>query len=325
MSMKKFLVPALALVMLALTLTACGFVPASADTAYAAGNDYYICISPSDEELTASSASSPSDIVARTDTTGNVFFLQKSYYYKVSRYGSLYVMDGEFAALRFYIDGEVTDDMLVTSLPEGAAEASPLIPVTLAEGAAVRLTDGTYVTDADELFYIGAAAEGGSSIAFIAKNGASVKYGIADVSSFAPFTVSWHPVAEARRAELLAPEDPEPDVTDGDLTGGEPSDALRIILIIGIAVPALIIVFLLFKPVSGDKGYDKRKAMRRQEPERGGIDYDRARSYEADRDRYDRGYRDYERERPRDYDRDRDYGRDRDYDRGRDYDGRDRY
>ena len=149
MSMKKFLVPALALVMLALTLTACGFAPASADTAYAAGNDYYICISPSDEELTASSASSPSDIVARTDTTGNVFFLQKSYYYKVSRYGSLYVMDGEFAALRFYIDGEVTDDMLVTSLPEGAAEASPLIPVTLAEGAAVRLTDGTYVTDAD--------------------------------------------------------------------------------------------------------------------------------------------------------------------------------
>ena len=96
-------------------------------------------------------------------------------------------------------------------------------------------------------------------------------------------------------------------------------DWALVILIIGIAVPALIIVFLLFKPVSGDKGYDKRKAMRRQEPERGGIDYDRARSYEADRDRYDRGYRDYERERPRDY------GRDRDYDRGRDYDGRDRY
>ena len=145
-------------------------------------------------------------------------------------------------------------------------------------------------------------------------------YGIADASSFLSFTVGWHPVAETRRAELLAPEDPAPEVPDGDLTGGEPSDALRIILIIGIAVPALIIVVLIFKPVRSDaRGYDNRRKTVKER----GTDYDRARSYEADRDRYDRGYRDYERERARDYDG-RGYDG-RDYDRGRDYDsnGRD--
>ena len=149
---------------------------------------------------------------------------------------------------------------------------------------------------------------------------ANILYGVAEADKFESFSVPWHPLAEARRAELTAPEEPEQGddgAADGDLTGGEPSDALRIILIIGIAVPALIIVFLLFKPVAGGKrGYDKRKTMRRQDPEGGGIDYDRTRSYESDRDRYDRGYRDYERERPRDY-----------YDRAPrgDRDGYDRY
>ena len=153
---------------------------------------------------------------------------------------------------------------------------------------------------------------------YITENGTVSIYGTANADSFEEFSVPWHPIAAERRAELLAPEEPADDGTaDGDLTGGEPSDALRIILIIGIAVPALIIVFLLFKPVAGGKrGYDKRKTMRRQDPEGGGIDYDRTRSYESDRDRYDRGYRDYERERPRDY-----------YDRAPrdDRDGYDRY
>ena len=93
---------------------------------------------------------------------------------------------------------------------------------------------------------------------------------------------------------------------------------------------ALIIVLLLFKPTSKKRGYDKR-AMRHDPAQN--IDYDRERNYNADRDRYDRGYRDYERRsyperrdydrRDYDYDRGRGYGSDRDY--GRDYDDDRRY
>ena len=76
-------------------------------------------------------------------------------------------------------------------------------------------------------------------------------------------------------------------------------------------MPALLIVFLLFKP-SSKRNDTRRTTMRRQDTERG-IDYDRERSYESDRDRYERGYRDYER---RDYPENRGYGGyDRDDDR----------
>lgn len=333
MSMKKFLVPALALLLLVFTLTACGFAPASADTAYAAGSDLYICISPSDEELVSSEWASVSGIVVKRDPAGaDVFRLIKSYYYPVTSYGDIYVLGGEFEGSGFYIkryddNGNkiITDDMEVRAdeLPAGAAQTSPLLPLTIADGKYVTLNNALPVYAGDtsfELYYLGASAAGGSNLAFLAKSDAVTDYGIADASSFLSFTVGWHPVAETRRAELLAPEDPAPEVPDGDLTGGEPSDALRIILIIGIAVPALIIVVLIFKPVRSDaRGYDNRRKTVKER----GTDYDRARSYEADRDRYDRGYRDYERERARDYDG-RGYDG-RDYDRGRDYDsnGRD--
>ena len=214
MSMKKFLVPALALLLLVFTLTACGFAPASADTAYAAGSDLYICISPSDEELVSSERASVSGIVVKRDPAGaDVFRLIKSYYYPVTSYGDIYVLGGEFEGSGFYIkryddNGNkiITDDMEVRAdeLPAGAAQTSPLLPLTIADGKYVTLNNALPVYAGDtsfELYYLGASAAGGSNLAFLAKSDAVTDYGIADASSFLSFTVGWHPAAEARRAE----------------------------------------------------------------------------------------------------------------------------
>ena len=90
-----------------------------------------------------------------------------------------------------------------------------------------------------------------------------------------------------------------------------PADEARIALIIGMAVPVLLVTCLLFKP-SRAKGGDRKELARSS---RGGspVDYDRDRDYRDDRERFERGYRDYER---------RDYYRD---DRGSRYDDRGGY
>lgn len=320
--MKKFAVPALTLILLALTLTACACAPASEGTAFAAENEYYIYVSPSDGTLAANATAQPSDIAVLGEAGEPVFYLTQSYYYKAVRYGtSIYILDSSLGT-GYYVEGPLPENVLLTSLPEGvtAADALPAVTLTLAEGASVTLANLVNVNSSDTEYtfsFLGFAAasatDGTRNVAFSADNGVLKTYGVAEANSFNEFSVAWHPVAAARREALLAPSDTG-DGGEVDLTEGTPSNTLRIILIIGIAVPALLIVFLLFKPAS-DKGrsYDKR-SMRGDT--RRGIDYDRERSYDADRERYERGYRDYER---RDYDYDRrDYPSDR-----RDYDGRD--
>lgn len=318
MNMRKFLVSALVLVVAALAFTACGSCATADGTAYAAGNEFYICISPTDDTLAAENNTSalPSSVPALLPGAGSEvgFYLIQSYYYKATLTGSgdsaVYSIGGLYVMASAIPEGAV-----LTRLPEGATEENALPVLTLAEGASVTLANYLTVNYGDTeytLRYLGLSADDGTSVVFLAENGTVSIYGTANADSFAEFSVPWHPIAAERRAELLAPDEPADDGTaDGDLTGGTPSNALRIILIIGIAVPALLIVFLLFKP-SSKRNDTRRTTMRRQDTERG-IDYDRERSYESDRERYERGYRDYER---RDYPENRGYGGyDRDDDR----------
>ena len=88
------------------------------------------------------------------------------------------------------------------------------------------------------------------------------------------------------------------------------SKALRIILIVGIAIPAVIIVLLLFKPTK-----DGRKKTVARERSRDEFDYDERRDYRRD-DRYYDDRRDDRRYDDRRDDRrdDRDYRDDRRYD-----------
>lgn len=314
--MKRILIPAIAVIVCALTLTAFTALPASEGEALAAGSEYYICISPSDDALAGNAEAQPSDIAVSVNSDdGNaeiLFYLTQSYYYKVSRYGTTYVLS-DLAELGFFIQGDLPEGALIAALPDGAepSGAMPSVALTLAKGAEVKLNNGLTVNGTNAAGYsfsflgYSHASDGTLMVAFSAKNAATTTFGTADRSSFEAFVLPWHPVAEAHRSALLAPDEPVIEDGNGDLTAGTPSHALRIVLIIGIAVPAVLIVILIFKPTSDNRDRrDDRRAMRRRDDRRG-IDYDRERSYASDRDRYDRGYRDYER---RDYPEMRDDG-----------------
>ena len=306
--MKKFLAVMFVMLFAALALTACGFASEKDGAALAAGDsDYvYIRIAPSDDALKNSSAASPSAVRATNRSQGEsvTVFLTEGYFYKAVRYNdAFYALDASLGN-GFYIDTALPEDAVYPTLPEGASasDALPDVTLTLAPGKSVTLPNYITVRPEDEDYtfrFLGWAeedADGERGIVFAADGptGATL-FGTAEADTFLPFTVPWHPLDEARRQALITPT-PSDDAVPDDLTGGEPSDALRIILIIGIAVPALIIVFLLFKPSSDRRRPDERQRTVRGSDTRGGIDYDRERSYESDRERYERGYRDYERD-----------------------------
>ncbi len=315
MGMKKFLVTALLIITAVFALTATGF--AAADVAYADDNGFvYICVTPSDESLVANETPRNTEIPVKNLITDKVlFYLVEGYYYKISpneisfnsHSGYLYCGTGMEGV---YIEKDKIANYIVDTLPANANGAdAPAIHITLKDGKSVTAGSNTVIDSASSdytLRFLGFNAN--ADVYFSAQKGdANILFGTAPLDSFNAFTVPYHPVSEARRAELNT----TPPVVDGngDLTAGTPSKTLRIILIIGIAVPALLIILLIFKPSSDTKrGYDKR-AMKHDSKQN--IDYDRERNYNADRDRYDRGYRDYER---------RDYPERRDYDRG--YDNR---
>ena len=306
--MKKFLAVMFVMLFAALALTACGFASEKDGAALAAGDsDYvYIRIAPSDDALKNSSTASPSAVRATNRSQGEsvTVFLTEGYFYKAVRYNdAFYALDASLGN-GFYIDTALPEDAVYPTLPEGASasDALPDVALTLAAGKSVTLPNYITVRPEDEDYtfrFLGWAeedADGERGIVFAADGptGATL-FGTAESDTFLPFTVPWHPLDEARRQALITPT-PSDDGVPDDLTGGEPSDALRIILIIGIAVPALIIVFLLFKPSSDRRRPDERRRTVRGSDTRGGIDYDRERSYESDRERYERGYRDYERD-----------------------------
>lgn len=150
----------------------------------------------------------------------------------------------------------------------------------------------------------------------------TTRFGMVDKTSFADFNVPYHPISQAQRDAILSKPEPNPD--NGDIIPNT-SVALRVIIIIGIAIPGVLIVILLFKPSKHDVRTSK-KVMRNQRRKEE-FDYDDARSYRRPDDyddfRYPSDRRNYDRYRDERY-RDERYRDERDYDR-RDYDPRDDY
>lgn len=210
-------------------------------------------------------------------------------------------------------------------------DVSPYPDVALTVVGENLVLNGKNVTNDYTIKFLGYHLTDDSQIFVMATYDGDTIYGFAAKDSFNAFVIPYHPIAQAERERILESKKPA-EPKSGDILPNT-SLALRIVLIIGIAVPAIIIVILLFKPSKNDRsaGNNRLRRSRRRDE----FDYDSSRTYDrpyddrnsdrraqdgyGDRDSDRRAYDGYD-DRNRGYDRGRD---DRGYDRGYDRDGRD--
>jgi len=260
----------------------------------------YLYVAPS-KSLSEISYAAPSKVIFYFgDVTKNELYLPETYYlvyiseddskYNVSYAGiEGYVGKADFTAPKS--NGEV----------DRAGEA-PNVILTLSVNSfsnALNIYDNTY-----SYYYLGDNAKIPGEIFVKAVKNEQTSILSVPKEKFASFTVPLHNVALNAKADL------ERQTGGGDgATVGETTDSndklLRGILIAGIAVPALLIIILLFIPRKKKNDYDS--FVRKKYGE--GYRYPAAPPYERPYDRYER------------YD-DRRYDRDY-YDRGYDRDRRD--
>ncbi len=198
----------------------------------------------------------------------------------------------EYMGIKF---GYQSDAPIIEDVTFGSVDdAYPDVRLTLDGDDQVIIIDGTQLNENHTIKLMGYNEDSTKLYVSATLDGNTV-YGFIDATSVNSFNVPYHPLAQQERDRLLAElNKPTPD--DGDITPTT-SLALRIVLIVGIAVPAIIIAILLFKPTKNARRVVDR---RRYQDD---IDYDEPRR----RDRDDR--RDYD-----DRDRYRDERRDDRYD-----------
>ena len=217
----------------------------------------------------------------------------------------------KYCGMSFYFKAETRPQTSTVTFSDGVS-LSPDVRLTLtAESLSLS---GIEITSDYTIKFLGYHPTDTTQIYVVAMLDGSTYCGFASRDSFEEFAVPYHPIAQAERDRLIASK-AEPDPDKGDIIPNT-SLALRIVLIIGIAVPAIIIAILLFKPSKNDRS--QGKSVMRKERGRNEFDYDSARTY-RDGDRYDSRY-DSRRSDPR-------YDSQDDYDQRRDprYDSRDDY
>lgn len=180
---------------------------------------------------------------------------------------------------------------------------NPDVRLTIKDDATVTV-EGTTITNDYTIKLVGYNHDGSQIYVRATLNDGSL-YGFVPTDSFVPFNVPYHPIAQAEREELLA-DIPEPIIPGGEIVPNT-SLALRVILIIGIAVPAVIIALLLFKPSKSTKRMLNNK--RKDE-----YDYDDPRRRDRADDRYSPRDDRYPNNDDRDIDRRDDRYSNRDYD-----------
>lgn len=148
---------------------------------------------------------------------------------------------------------------------------------------------GVEITADYTIKFLGYHTTDSTQIYVVAMLDGDALFGFAPRDSFEDFVVPYHPITQAERDRLINSK-PAPDPEKGDIIPNT-SLALRIILIIGIAVPAIIIAILLFKPSKNDR--TQGKSVMRSERRKNDFDYDSSRTYRDDR--YDNERNDYER------------------------------
>ncbi len=299
------------------------------EVANAADSQLYMYVAPSNLEGNPNPGVS-SVAVIDGETGDTLFYLVESYYYPVksvviSQSLTVYLLDG--LGINATVD---TSTLGADQMPkafenvslENAMPANLLLKEGLTLTVDEKTVDSTWTIKPlgikDDKYYVSASLND------------DTVFGLVEKSNFTVEALPYHQIDQARRDGMLNA------TPDGEIIGnpeGNKSTLLRVILIIGIAVPAVIIAIMLFKPGRGSAktNYDRHAMKTRRDED---VDYDRDRRYDRDRDYsrreprdYDRDYRDRDFDRySRDRDRERDYSRDyrdRDYDRrGREYDDR---
>ena len=321
-----FVVALLLTVIMALALVI--YLPAF--TAYADDEDtvqVQKCVRflPRDLERSAYAGSSgvavkDSEIQSDNEEDKIVFYLPESYYITgvnlvtlqfsgvtVEYYEFTYMgLSSSTPGKHLYIDA--SENLLIEDVVFAADEKYyPDVTLTLIDTDATIYLDATTMLDNSfEIKFVGFGKNANEFYVSATKEG-TTKYTTVDKSLFTNGNIPYQKRAQAEREAILERKASEPK--SGDIVPNT-SKALRIILIVGIAIPAVIIVLLLFKPTK-----DGRKKTVARERSRDEFDYDERRDYRRD-DRYYDDRRDDRRYDDRRDDRrdDRDYRDDRHYD-----------
>ena len=319
MAMKKFLTIFTIAFVLALTFLTWGFAFGQ-DVAVADESISYVYVAPAD--LKNNEYARATQVAVKDKETGDLlFYLIESYYYPANEVPLL----NSYYELR--IDGieGLVEMVNLTNAPqsyEGVTLENALPGnVLLKEGVTISV-DGQTV-DTRDGWTVKLIGVNGDNFFVVASKDTVTVSGLAPKESFTSSNVAYHPLDLAERSGMLDTT-PDGEISENAGDSANKSLILRIVLIIGIAVPAIIIAIMLFKPgrASAKSNYDRHAMRTRREEE---IEYDRDRSYDRERDYSrrapydDRDYRDeYDRRDDR-YDR-----RDDRYDRRDDrYDRRD--
>jgi hypothetical protein len=297
-------------VVFAAVVFAIAFLPsgvASADSQHG-----YIYASPTDLENSETPKIS-TIAVYDNNSSALMFYLPESYYLSVTGafLGQYYFV--EYMGFEGYVNqADVANSVIAAGAMPADDALEPRADFRLIPSAPLTL-EGQEVTADWRIRLLG--YKDAETLFVNAQYNSENIYATAPVSAFNPFLLPYNTTAGNQRASILAQREAEraqaeQDKAD-DLKDGKTGDALRILLIVGIAVPAVIIIFLLFRPSKNARSYDK---VSKKTVKAGRADYDRPKSYDS-RGGYDRraDYGDRE-----GYDR-RDYGGHGDYDR------RDRY
>ncbi len=151
----------------------------------------------------------------------------------------------------------------------------PDVKLTLKDG--VTIGDGTKQYDNSSTISFLGYGKDASKIYIKAVDPSGAKYlDFVTLDSFLPFEVPYQARAQKQREDILANKTNSTTPEAGELQPSS-SKALRVVLIIGIALPAVIVMLLLFLPTRGDRVYGNRSATM-SDPS--AVDYDDTRKRE---------------------------------------------
>ena len=281
-NISKRILSALALILASIALSVCVLmgILLPYKIAYADSTQEVLIAPVSNLEGNAYAIASALELTNGDDT----FLIPESYYIsEISQKTAVpQYYQVKYCGMNFYFKAESRPQTSTVTFSDGVS-LSPDVRLTLtAESLSLS---GIEITSDYTIKFLGYHPTDTTQIYVVAMFDGSSYCGFASRDSFEEFAVPYHPIAQAERDRLIASK-PEPDPDKGDIIPNT-SLALRIVLIIGIAVPAIIIAILLFKPSKNDRS--QGKSVMRKERGRNEFDYDSTRTYRED-DRYDSRY-----------------------------------